>query len=274
MIKPRRKDSNKGSYGHVLVVAGSKGMTGAPALCARGALRGGSGLVTAAVPAGEYRAVAGKLRPEAMLLPTQSFTALKKFIVARKVSVVAVGPGLGAGSRAKSLVKQLFLIPGLRIVADADALNALAGESGAFRNAKAELIITPHPGEMGRLVGKSVKAVQAARTATAKAFAEKNRLVCALKGSGTVVTDGKKVFVNTTGNPGMATGGSGDVLAGLTAALWAQVREPAALNAAAAAVYIHGLAGDIAAQKKTMVGMTAGDIAEALPAALRKTRIR
>jgi ADP-dependent NAD(P)H-hydrate dehydratase / NAD(P)H-hydrate epimerase len=284
LILPRRKHSNKGDYGHVLVVAGSKGMPGAPVLCAAGALRSGAGLVTVAVPESQYGIVAKKLRSEAMLLPVPengqgsfsatAFQKIERFVRDRKVTAVVIGPGIRVNKDTRRLVQRVLGLSGLTVIADADALNALKGDSKALRNAKADLIITPHPGEMGRLTGMKTKAILKMKAAVAKKFSAGNRVVCVLKGSGTAVSDGRKVFENTTGNPGMAKGGSGDVLAGMIGALAAQAREPRLLNAAAAGVYIHGLAGDIAARKETMIGMTAGDMAKAIPAALKKMRFK
>ena len=283
LIKPRGKNSNKGDYGHVLVIAGSRGMPGAPALCSAGALRCGAGLVSAAVPKSQYDIVAKRLRPEAMLLSLpenrngcfsfRAFPEIRRYIRDRKVSSVVIGPGMRVSKDTLRLVKQLIGLPGITVVADADALNALEGDPKALRKTKANLIITPHPGEMSRLTGLRIAEIQKRRGATAKEFAKKHRLVCVLKGAGTVISDGKIVFKNSTGNPGMAKGGSGDTLAGMIAALAVQVREPALLNAAAAGVYLHGLAGDIAARRKSMMGMLAGDIAEAVPAAVKKLNI-
>jgi NAD(P)H-hydrate epimerase len=280
LIKLRKRDSHKGDYGHVLVIAGSRGMPGAPVLCTLGALRGGAGLVSAAVPKRQYDIIAKRLRSEAMLLSlpenrngcfsSRAFPEIKRYIRDRKVSSVVIGPGMRVNKDTLRLVKKLIGLRGITVIADADALNALDGNSKALRKAKADLIITPHPGEMSRLTGLKISEIQKRRGATAKEFAKKHRLVCVLKGAGTVISDGKIVLENSTGNPGMAKGGSGDALAGMIAALAVQVREPALLNAALAGVYIHGLAGDIAARRKSMMGMLAGDIAEAVPAALKK----
>jgi len=282
LIKPRKRASNKGDYGHVLVVAGSKGMPGAPVLCAAGAMRGGAGLVTVAVPDSQYDIIARRLLPEAMVLPlperngcisSSGFPGLKKYIRDRKVSSVVIGPGMRVNKDTFRLVKRLIDLAGIAVIADADALNVFAGDPKALGNAKADLIITPHPGEMSRLTGLRITEIQGRRGGIAKEFAKRYRLVCVLKGDGTIISDGKRVFVNSTGNPGMAKGGSGDTLAGIIAALAVQVKEPTFLNAALAGVYIHGLAGDIAAGKKTAIGMTAGDIAEAVPAALKRLKV-
>ncbi len=278
LILPRKRDSHKGSFGHVLVVAGSRNMSGAAVLCANGALRAGAGLVTAAVGKSIARVVLAKLRPESMSYSlsenntgTLSFKAageIISFIKKKKVTSVAIGPGLGQNREVTSFVKKIISCVNLPVVLDADGLNALAASD--LNNTTAKLIVTPHPGEMSRLTGMSVSEIQKRRPETAFAIAKQYGAVCVLKGAGTVVSDGKKVFVNTTGNPGMAKGGSGDVLAGMIAALIGQVKEPRLLNAALCGVFLHGLAGDISAKEKTQIGLLPGDISERIPAVLRK----
>ncbi|MFH1369399.1 MAG: NAD(P)H-hydrate dehydratase [Elusimicrobiota bacterium] len=280
LMKPRNKDSHKGDYGHVLIIAGSRGMPGAPVLCAGGALRCGAGLVTVAVPEGQYEIIAKRIRPEGMLLPLPetsegriSVSALLKineFIEKRKISAIVIGPGMGAGLDTKKLILKLISSFSIPVVIDADGLNSLSGVAGFLKSTKAQIILTPHPGEFGRLTGITASEIRHNRAGKAKEFAYGHGLVCVLKGDGTVVTDGKKVYMNATGNPGMASGGSGDVLAGMIGALASQVKEPRVLNAAAAGVYIHGLAGDMAARNKTMTGMLAGDISEQIPKALKR----
>lgn len=283
LIKSRVKNSHKGDYGHALIIAGSRGMPGAAVLSAGGALRCGAGLVTVAVPSGQYGIIAKKLRPEAMILPlaenneggiaASAFLRINEFIEKRKVSSIVIGPGMGAGPDTKRLVLKIISSADMPVVVDADGINALSGAEGFLKNSKARLVLTPHPGEFSRLTGRRVKDIQANRAASAAGFASEYGLICVLKGSGTVVTDGKTTFLNTTGNAGMASGGSGDVLSGMICALVKQVKEPSALNAAAAGVFIHGTAGDIAAGKKTMTGMLAGDISEMIPEALRKLKV-
>lgn len=278
LILPRRKDSHKGDYGHVLIVAGSKDMPGAAVLCAGGALRAGAGLVTLAVCADLRQYVLKRLRPEVMLLTlkesaggtvsSKSAAEILNYIKNRRVSVVAIGPGLGGNSDVSRLVKKLIKNAGVPVVLDADGLNAVTKRD--IENSGADIIVTPHPGEMSRLTGFSKGEIQRSRESITLKFASSTGTVCVLKGSGTVISDGRRVFVNTTGNPGMAKGGSGDVLSGIIAALTGQVRQPAALNAALAGVYLHGLAGDIAAKRKTIPGMLPGDITDALCAAIKK----
>jgi NAD(P)H-hydrate epimerase len=181
--------------------------------------------------------------------------------LAEQATVLAVGPGLGQAEGIKGLVRWVIDSVELPTVLDADALNALAGKPD-FAASKRPLIITPHPGEFARLVGKTTAEVQADREALSANFAREHKVVVVLKGNGTIVTDGERVYVNTTGNPGMATGGAGDVLTGVTAAMLAQKLPP--FEAACLATYAHGLAGDIARDQNGEVGLIAGDIVDAL----------
>jgi NAD(P)H-hydrate epimerase len=291
-LPSRKRISHKGDYGHVLVIAGSKGMSGAGVLCALGALRGGAGLVTLAMPKSLLPAVTKKIRPEAMtlLLPEtkvgaiseKAFTPVLNFIEKRRITAIAAGPGISRGESSKRFVQKLLMrlcrirSPGPEgIVLDADGFLALSTEDGTsiLKKTSLPLIVTPHPGEMAKFCGVSTSSVQRDRAECAQKFAKLNGVVCVLKGAGTVVSDGHKTFVNTTGNPGMATGGSGDVLTGLIAALIPQISgfgipNPRLLRAAAAGVFIHGLAGDLARKEKTEIAMIAGDIAEKIPDAI------
>ena len=277
LIPPRKKNSHKGDYGHVLIVAGSRNMTGAAVLCVNGALRAGAGLVTLGAIKSVLPLITKKLRPEAMVLPLDEANGMVSskaagkildLIRVKKISSLALGPGLGRGRAITELAKKILSSAGVPIVIDADGLNAV--KPGDLKKARAGVIITPHPGEMSRLDGLKVREIQKARGRTAKDFAAAAGAVCVLKGAGTIVSDGKKVFINTTGNPGMAKGGSGDVLTGMIAALIGQAKEPKLLNAALCGVYLHGLAGDIAAAKKTQLGLLPGDIAETIPEAARR----
>ncbi|MCX5781656.1 MAG: NAD(P)H-hydrate dehydratase [Elusimicrobia bacterium] len=219
------------------------------------------------------------MRPEAMTLglPEKdgkfSFKALSKiseFIKLRKVTSIVIGPGIGKTSDTARLVKAILLSVNLPLILDADGLNAIPSKSSILRNSKAKIIATPHPGELSRLIGVTVKKINQSRINAAKEFSKKNNLICVLKGHKTVVSDGNKIFLNTTGNPGMATGGSGDVLSGMISALISQVKEPKLLNAALSGVFLHGLAGDYASKMKTQIGLLAQDIAENIPVALKK----
>ncbi|NLI13254.1 NAD(P)H-hydrate dehydratase [Pelotomaculum propionicicum] len=268
--------AHKGDFGRVLVVAGSRGMTGAACLTGESALRAGAGLVTVAVPETLHEIMEEKLT-EVMTspLPDTGKGSLSRGARQRILSllentdVLAIGPGLSQAGEVVTLVREL--LPHVRIpcVLDADALNALAGSGDILRKVQAPVVITPHPGEMGRLLGVSPKEIQKDRIAAAVQASEKWGVTALLKGARTVIAapDGA-IFINPTGNPGMATAGSGDVLTGVVAALIAQGMETA--RAAAAGAYIHGLAGDLAAGEKGMMGLVAGDIMSALPAATRE----
>ena len=269
LIKKREKNSHKGDFGHVLVVAGSKGMAGAAALSANGALRSGAGLVTAAVPADIYTITAKQARPEIMVFPYANIKQLFDFIRKRKISILAIGPGLGVSAKTKAIVKKAVNELKIPIVLDADALNTIAG-TDILEKAKADIVITPHQKEFSRLSCVSVLDMEKSRISVAKEFARKNKVVYVLKGNKTVVSDGNITYLNNTGNPGMATAGSGDVLTGIIAALLSQVKEPRPLNAAAAGVYIHGLAGDLAAKEKTQVSLIASDISENIHKAFKR----
>jgi NAD(P)H-hydrate epimerase len=193
-----------------------------------------------------------------------SIAALRRLL--DPVDVVAVGPGLGQSQGVIDLVRWLVRETDRPLVVDADALNALAGQTELIAEVNRPVVLTPHPGEFARLMATTVPAVQADRIGLAAALAGRpasGKLVVVLKGAGTVVTDGRRVYVNTTGNPGMATGGSGDVLTGVIAALIGQ--KLPAFEASALGVHIHGLAGDIARDQNGVVGMIAGDIVDSLP---------
>ncbi len=273
---PQRKGlEHKGSFGRVLVIAGSRGMSGAAVLAAQGAARSGAGLVTLGVPAGIHDIVESKLT-EVMTFPlpetekgTLDRTALDTVIErAGNADVLALGPGLGGGHETKALVKEILLKLEKPCVLDADGLNAMAGRTELFRLFKSELVLTPHPGEMARLSNVDTGKVQSNRLGIASQKASEWNAIVALKGAGTIVAgpDGT-IFLNGTGNPGMAGGGTGDVLTGIIAGLIAQGMTP--LHAAAAGVYLHGLAGDAAAEVKGMAGMLARDLLERLPSVLK-----
>lgn len=278
-LPARRADAHKGDFGHVLVIAGSRGMAGAGCLAAAGALRGGAGLVTVACPQSLYPVCAARLT-EAMGLPLPetaaggiALGALEPALrYAEKCSVVAAGPGLGSEPETAEFVRELAARLDHVLVLDADALSAFAGRKEEFARRKGPTLITPHPGEMARLIGSTAAQVQLNREGVAAELAlQFPAFAVLLKGAGTVVTDGEQFYVNATGNPGMATGGSGDVLAGLAAALVAQRLDHFAAGALGA--YLHGLAGDLAARKCGQVSMIAGDVVEALPAAFESHRM-
>ncbi|MFO0965162.1 MAG: NAD(P)H-hydrate dehydratase [Gemmataceae bacterium] len=271
-LPPRAPDSHKGDFGRILVVAGSRGMSGAAILCARAALRGGAGLVRVACPESVLPIVAagdpcfmtvplaedvlGRLRHES-LAPLQTQAAAS--------TVVALGPGLGRSDELSLLIPELLESVNVPIVLDADALNAL--DVSRLNKHAGPLVLTPHPGEFARLAGLSTAEVQKRRRELAEAFAREHKVVVLLKGHETIVSDGDRVFVNSTGNPGMATGGAGDVLTGLIAALIGQGLDP--FEAACMGAYVHGLAGDLAFEEMGEVSLIATDILDHLPEAMQ-----
>lgn len=272
VLPPRAEESNKGDFGKVLVIAGSRGMSGAALLCGSAALRAGAGLVRVAVPQ-EIMPIIAAGNPCLMTasMPQDDHgrfsgscgTALHS--LARSSDVIALGPGLGTSLELIGLVKTLVQnVPG-PLVLDADGLNALAGDPAVLAQRAGRLIITPHPGEFARLVKSDTTTVQANRRDLAMEFAGKHELVLVLKGHATIVTDGTRLFENTTGNPGMATAGSGDVLTGIVAALLGQGLTP--FDAAQLGVHIHGLAGDLARDELGEVSLIASDLLLYLPAA-------
>jgi ADP-dependent NAD(P)H-hydrate dehydratase / NAD(P)H-hydrate epimerase len=277
--KPRKPDANKGNFGHVLILAGSVGKTGAAAMAAKSALRSGAGLVTVATAASVLPVVAG-LGMEFMTEPlpetdagTISLRALddgRLDGLVRGKSVLAVGPGIGSAPETAELVRAVLHRYDLPIVLDADGLNAFAGRAAMLRSDRRIRVLTPHPGEMARLTGETTAEIQAHRLEAARRFATDHQLHLILKGYRTLVAgpDGE-IWVNPTGNPGMATGGTGDVLTGLMAGLLAQHPQRSVTEVAAAAVYVHGLAGDLVAREFGEMGMIAGDLVDALPRALR-----
>ena len=281
-LPPRTADAHKGTFGRVLIVGGSRGMPGAMALASLSALRGGAGLVTFAVPEAVQLTVAGlcpcatsvPLSCDAAGLPTPPAAAqVRRY--AEVADVLAVGPGMGNGGPQKNIVR-LALTLATPVIIDADGLNNLADVKDWPTLRTADTVLTPHPGEMARLTGRTVTRIQADRQAAAVLAVGDWReaspnatgeLICVLKGHQTVVTDAARVYVNDTGNPGMATGGSGDVLTGLIAALIAQGL--AAFDAACLAVRCHGRAGDLAAERLGQVSLIASDLIDFLPAAIR-----
>lgn len=272
-ILPKRKSiSNKSSYGHALCVCGSLRMVGAAKLSVGGALRSGAGLVTAAFPRCIYPALSPCL-VEPLLLPldanrdgTFADTAAESIIKAsEKASAALIGCGIGFNSDTSNLVHSLVRALKIPTVIDADGINALSTNISAIRDAKAPLIITPHPGEMSRLCGKSIDEIVADPITTAFEFAVKHKIIVVLKTANTVVCGGDpaQIYVNSTGNSGLARGGSGDLLAGMTVSLLAQGMEP--FDAAVSAVYLHGLCADAVAEKSSQRGMLPSDVLNYLP---------
>jgi NAD(P)H-hydrate epimerase len=278
ILPPREADSHKGDYGHLLVVAGSRGKSGAAALVCRAALRAGAGLVTAATSRSAHPILAGHVAE----MMTEALAETDDGAVAREAApslaaleqacdVMVLGPGLTAGEETASLVRDLVDTAQVPVVLDADGLNAFAGRSGDLRTS-VPLILTPHPGEMARLLsppsGPPVGAaqVQADRVGVARTLAMQQACYVILKGHRTVIADPEgDVWINTTGNPGMATGGTGDALTGIVGALLAQGISP--LESCALGVYVHGLAGDLAAADVGETSLMAGDVIDYLPEA-------
>jgi NAD(P)H-hydrate epimerase len=270
----REPDAHKGAAGHVLIVAGSPGLTGAATLAALGAARVGAGLVTVAVPRSLNPILEVKLT-EPMTIPvaesegnTHCRAGLPEILRALEGKrAAAVGPGLSRHPEAEALAREL--VPALRVpaVLDADGLNAFAGGLGALGGLAAPLIITPHPGEMARLLGCPIGDVTGDRLGVAARVAAETGLIVLLKGAPTVVAEPSgEVWVNPTGNAGLATGGTGDVLTGAIVGLLSQGVEPA--TAARLGAYLHGLAADILADEVGPVGYLAGEVADTLPLAM------
>lgn len=276
LIPMRLSSANKGSCGRVSIIAGSKGMTGAAALSALGALRSGAGLVTALTPSSEQPILAVKLT-EAMTVPLPHENGVISAAAAdtvleniKNADAVVFGPGLGKGRGILPLLERIVTEFTKTLIIDADGINALSANIDILNRKKCSVILTPHPGEMSRLSGLSISEIQSARIKTAEDFADRFDVTVALKGEGTVVAArGGKTAVNPSGNCGMATGGTGDVLSGVVAALAAQGCTP--YNSAVLGVYLHGLAGDIAAAEKGVHGLIASDLCGALPAAFLET---
>lgn len=284
LMRPRAADANKGAFGHVLVVGGSVGKAGAAAMVGMAALRVGAGLATVATPKSVLPTVAG-FAPEIMTEPleeTEQGTISPRALeysrlneLAGNKRVVAIGPGISRVADTAMAVRNL--VPALlrrpeapAVVVDADGLNAFENQAYELNGSGGTLVITPHPGEMARLTGKTIKDIQSDRIGTARQFAQEHSCIVVLKGWRTVIAEpGGEVWINTTGNPGMAKGGSGDILTGMVAGLLAQFPTQA-LKATVAAVYLHGAAGDVARELVGELAMTATDLLRTLPPALAR----
>jgi NAD(P)H-hydrate epimerase len=279
LLTPRPRDSNKGMYGHALIVGGSFGKSGAAAMAGMAALRAGAGLSTVATPARVLTSVAS-FAAELMTEPLAETAAGSIALAAaesgrfadltKPMTVVAIGPGLGRDPETVQFIHEAVRQTKVPLVVDADGLNAFDGKTNLLDGSRRPLVLTPHPGEMSRLAGISIKAIQADRVNVARSFARDHHLVLVLKGNRTIVAlpDGT-AWVNPTGNPGMATGGTGDILTGMTAGVIAQMPNDHA-RAAIAAVYLHGLAGDVAAERMGEHSLVATDLLDGLPEAFRR----
>jgi NAD(P)H-hydrate epimerase len=270
-LKPRKPDAHKGDFGRVCIIGGCIGMSGAAALAGRAALRAGAGLVRVAVPKSVLPIVAS-IEPSYTTIPLAEDSSGKISAKARNTILDAVsendclafGPGIGTSGALRLILETLIEQGHLRLLIDADGLNTLSAIKDWPDRLKAKLVLTPHPGELKRLwSGLFREQLPPDRQDQAGKLAKRTKTTVALKGAGTVVTDGKKVYINKTGNPGMATAGSGDVLTGVITALIGQGLSN--FDAAVLGVYIHGLAGDIAAEKYGQISLIATDIIDLLP---------
>lgn len=280
---PRPLDSNKGRFGHVLVAGGSVGKAGAPAMAALGAMRAGAGLVTTSVPR-SLLAIAGGLAPEMMTLPLEetpegaialgNAEPSRLEAMLRGMTVLAVGPGIGRSSDAAEFARRIVAQTTLPLVLDADGLNAFDEQPDLLNGTGRTLVITPHPGEMARLVGTGIPEVQQDRVAIARAFAQSHECITVLKGWRTVIAhpDGS-VAVNTSGNPALAKGGSGDVLTGIIAGMLAQFPQQAR-EAVEAAVWLHGAAADLFVRERDERTMLATELLHHLSGAIRSPVLR
>ncbi len=278
IIPIRKKRSNKGTYGRLFVVAGSKDMTGAVALCCKGAFRAGAGLVYACT-VGSGIHVVQQLVPEAVVMPLSEYEGKVRYECYEEdiedrihaASAIAVGPGLGMGKEVSRFVKKLITEADTPVIIDADGLNAIADDPSILLSLKHIPVITPHPGEMSRLTGLTVREILNDTVGIARDFAMKYNTVVVLKDARSIIAspDGR-VIINVTGNPSMATGGSGDVLTGVISSFIAQGID--AFDAAAAGAYIHGLSGDISMETLGTYGVMAGDIAQNIASAINRFR--
>ena len=274
LLPKRKSDAHKGECGRIFILGGSSGMTGAVCLSAMGALRSGAGLVTIGTADCERGIVACKIT-EAMTVGFVSVSGCVGFAdrekvkeIAEKSDVFVLGPGIGREKETKDLVLWLIQNVKTKIVLDADGLNAISTNIDVLKGRKGEIVLTPHQGEMSLLCGKTVEEIKSDREKTAFDFAKKYDITVVLKGKNTIITDGNKIFVNPTGNAGMATGGSGDVLSGVIGSLIGQGLS--AFDGAVLGAYIHGRAGDLAKKDKGEMGLIASDISENLPCAIKE----
>jgi len=274
----RKIDSHKGDYGSILILAGSSRFSGAALLCAESTLRAGAGLVTIGIPKSINLALIKNKPKEVMTLPLpetkdgglslKAFSKIKLFL--KKIDVLIIGPGLGNHRSSYALVRKIVAVSKLPMVIDADGLGALNHHLRILKQHQGEVILTPHTKEMAGLFKVEINYIKKNRKLVAKKYAKDYNTIIVLKGHASIVTDGKrKFYLNKTGNPGMATAGSGDVLSGIVGAFLAQGLD--AFCAAKYAAYIHGLAGDIAAKDKTEIGLIASDIINRIPDALKKS---
>ena len=271
-LPPRPSDGHKGVFGHVFVLAGSFRYTGAPVLTARAALRSGCGLATIGCPESAHASIAGHLLCEmSVALPDAAPGVFCREAVsealdrAERTQAIALGPGISMETPALKFAQDVALMCPLPLVLDADGINAFAGAAQRLEFAEGPRVLTPHPGEAARLLGCSPAEVVADREGAAVRIARETNAVVLLKGAATIVTDAERIYVNRTGNSGLATAGSGDVLTGVISSLLAQ--GVPAFEAAVLGAHLHGRAGDLAARDLGERGMIASDVLDRLPAA-------
>ncbi len=265
ILKEREKDSHKGSYGKVGIIAGSKGMTGSNYLTSMAALRTGSGLVYSFVP-GELVDIMSNKFVEVIVKEINEKNNILDSV--KDLDGLAIGPGLGIDINKTNMVRELILCYDNPIVLDADGINCLRDDPEILKKRKGITVITPHPGELSRLLKKSIKEIQENRIFYAKYTSKKYNVITLLKGHNTIVTDGDKVYINSTGNPGMSTPGSGDILTGIIISFICQGISP--INSAILGSYIHGLAGDMASLDKGEYGLISSDILDYISKAIKK----
>lgn len=275
IIPKRERDAHKGTYGRVGIIGGSKGMTGAVILATKSCLRSGSGLVYSMVPESISHIIELSVT-ESISIPikdgdnghfnARSIESLKE--ATNKMDCLVLGPGMGVDKERVELIKNILRYTDKPIVLDADGINCVSKDKDALLLRKYPIVITPHPAELARLLERSVEEIQSNRIEYCRYTSKTYNAVTVLKGSNTVISSPNgDIFINTTGNPGMATAGSGDVLSGMIGSLIGQKIEP--LNATIAAVFLHGLSGDIGAKEKGEYGLIAGDIVENIPYAIK-----
>lgn len=272
-IPKRKKDTHKGDYGRVLIVAGSSGMMGAAIMASQAALRAGAGLVTLVVPESLVN-VASALQLCAVVKGVNETeerslaSSASAQILEMRADSLVIGPGLGTHPETAHCVAQLVENVQVPFVLDADGLNAFADAPGRLTLGESPRVLTPHPGELGRILELPKEDIQENRKGFAQEAARRFWAVCILKGHRSIITDGDQTFLNRTGNPGMATGGSGDVLSGIIGTFLSQ--KFSTIDAARLGTHIHGLAGDIAAQSKGEISLLATDVIDTLPDAFKK----
>ncbi|MDR3330920.1 MAG: NAD(P)H-hydrate dehydratase [Endomicrobium sp.] len=259
----RKQDSHKYNYGHVLVIAGSKIMPGAGVLCCLGALRSGAGVVTYAVKDDFLNQVCGISNPEIMFFIYKTVFDILNFIKSKKVTSVVIGPGLQTDSAVlrKFIKKIISTVDNIPVILDASGISCFNDNVYELKNTKNKLILTPHLAELSRLLNLHIDIIKNNRERIIRDLTKESSLVCVLKGSNTLVSSNKKIYINVTGTPAMATAGSGDVLSGLIAS-FVNIIADDIFKAVKFAVFIHGLAGEIAEKDKGTTGVIASDIVE------------